>query len=146
LNGGPGDDVLGGHKHSSSIVDGVRIYGNTYNGGTGNDTLNGSRRGDRYQFNPGDGQDVINDQGWHSNQAAWADIITFGTGINPSDISVMRDGNNLILAHSNGSDQITVSNWFAKANGKFTIEWIDFADGTRWSGDELTLEYGNGGA
>ena len=24
--------------------------------------------------------------------------------------------------------------WFAKAKGNYTIEWIDFADGTRWNG------------
>ena len=46
----------------------------------------------------------------------------------------------------NGSDQITINKWFAKANGKYTIEWIEFADGTRWNGDELTIEYTNGGA
>jgi hypothetical protein len=44
------------------------------------------------------------------------------------------------------ANQITINNWFAKAKGNYTIEWIDFANGTRWSGDELTLEYTNGGA
>ena len=130
--------MLGGYIYSTGTVNGATAYGNTYNGGTGNDTLNGSYYGDRYVFNLGDGQDTINDNGHHSNDSAYKDTLTFGAGINPGDITATRDGNHLILSHSNGTDQITINNWFSAASGTYMVENIVFDDGTAWLASELT--------
>ena len=68
-------------------------------------------------------------------------MLKFGAGINPGDISVVRNGNNLEFRHSNGSDKVIVANWFANADARYyKLERIDFADGTQWTKAALTAQ------
>jgi len=141
LRGGAGDDVLGGSAGGSSYDSGktssgsfvTGSVGNTYEGGTGNDTLRGTGMADLYLFNLGDGADTIIETYATSGQpAGQVDVLRFGPGISQADISFSRVGNDLILAHSNGQDKVTVKDWFlsgtATANNQ--LERIEFADGT----------------
>jgi Ca2+-binding RTX toxin-like protein len=104
-------------------------------GGKGNDVITGSVLGDTYIFNLGDGADTISDYG------TGIDVLKFGTGINPSDISLSAslNGRDLIISHANGTDKITVSNYFTFGQGgkDYNIEQVQFADGTVWDGTKL---------
>ncbi|WP_183133681.1 calcium-binding protein, partial [Pseudomonas cannabina] len=42
--------------------------------------------------------------------------------------------------HVNGSDKITVKDWFAQDSGRCQLERVEFADGTNWTGSALTTQ------
>src|SRR5206468_2210334 len=79
----------------------------TLRGGVGHDTVNGGSGNDTYLFGRGDGQDLVQD----SNGSA--DKILYDVGINPLDLVISRQANDLRLAIHGSSDQITVQNWYA---------------------------------
>ncbi|WP_166362084.1 calcium-binding protein [Pseudomonas akapageensis] len=140
LIGGLGDDVLGGAPNSSA--DFSTSIGNIYRGGAGNDTLRGTGGADIYEFNLGDGQDLIQENMIFS---AIIDVLKFGPGIAPSDIVISKNGMDLVLAHSNGLDQVTVQNWFLQTpfqdNSQYQVERIEFADGTVWTSAQITAPF-----
>ncbi|GLO53631.1 hypothetical protein PPUN110474_50320 [Pseudomonas putida] len=150
LTGGEADDVLTGvsadftHVLSGGGGNDTLTAGagnDRLEGGTGNDVLNGGRGSDLYLFNLGDGQDVINDDNV-SYIYGGVDVLHFGLGINPDDITVSRLGNNVILSHSNGQDRVTIQNWFTTNDGQHKLERIEFANGSVWDGtyvSELSL-------
>ena len=129
LYGDDGDDRISGEEGNDLIV-----------GGRGNDIINGFRGDDTYVFNLGDGRDII-----HDNYGF--DILKFGEGIAPEDISIKRveknSDYNLELSIKNSEDSVTVSNYF----GSFSyfsgavnsrggaIDQVVFADGTVWTVD-----------
>ena len=138
LVGGRGDDKLYGDDGDDTIYSGE---GNDLLvGGRGNDIINGFRGDDTYVFNLGDGRDII-----HDNYGF--DILKFGEGIAPEDISIKRveknSDYNLELSIKNSEDSVTVSNYF----GSFSyfsgavnsrggaIDQVVFADGTVWTVD-----------
>lgn len=151
LRGGAGDDVLGGVLGSvdsglsySYVSYGYNVVaaalGNSYEGGLGSDTLNGTSKADTYLFNLGDGADTVIEPA--PTAVGQIDILRFGAGIAPADIKVVRDGTNLIFAHTNGLDKITFQNWYGGGQGstEFQVERIEFADGTVWASADLTAQ------
>ncbi|MEI2677291.1 MAG: calcium-binding protein [Burkholderiaceae bacterium] len=129
LDGGAGNDVLnvGGLPYANCMV--------TFLGGTGNDTLTGSEYADTYIYNLGDGADVITD---HADYASSGDDeLRFGSNIVSSDITPLRSGTDLVLQHRNGSDGITVKNWFSDPFRREQIDRIVFSDVT-WTADQVT--------
>ena len=108
LDGGAGDDIL------TSYYD-----NNTFIGGTGNDTMNGGYGNDTYVLNIDDGADTIYDRGG-------VDTLQFGEGIEQSDLSFIRSGDDLIIACWWG-DQVTIKNWESPTNA---IENMILFDGT----------------
>ncbi|MGY3966042.1 hypothetical protein, partial [Aeromonas veronii] len=82
-------------------------WDNTFEGGTGNDTLTGSGLRDTYLFNLGDGADVIIDKAI-STGVDYNDELRFGVDIAQSDIEVVHVGNDLVFRHINGVDSVTV--------------------------------------
>ena len=141
LSGNGGADVLYGLA-GNDVLDGGN-GSDTLAGGAGNDILNGGSDNynggsDTYLFDLGGGIDTINETIDYSNAT---DVLKFGAGINPGDISVVRNGNNLEFRHSNGSDKVIVANWFANADVRYyKLERIDFADGTQWTKAALTAQ------
>lgn len=130
LQGGAGDDLI--EAYSSAWNQGT----NTIEGGTGNDTLYGSFGEDTYIFNLGDGNDLLIERRANeafSNVEATADTLNFGEGIAASDLSFHRRGLDMIIEHANGTDSITVQNWFKGSNDHFKIEHFVFADGSELS-------------
>ena len=146
-NGRSGDDYIAGTMGDDKLYgdDGDdTIYSGEGNdllvGGRGNDIINGFRGDDTYVFNLGDGRDII-----HDNYGF--DILKFGEGIAPEDISIKRveknSDYNLELSIKNSEDSVTVSNYF----GSFSyfsgavnsrggaIDQVVFADGTVWTVD-----------
>ena len=146
-NGRSGDDYIAGTMGDDKLYgdDGDdTIYSGEGNdllvGGRGNDIINGFRGDDTYVLNLGDGRDII-----HDNYGF--DILKFGEGIAPEDISIKRveknSDYNLELSIKNSEDSVTVSNYF----GSFSyfsgavnsrggaIDQVVFADGTVWTVD-----------
>ncbi|MCU7806252.1 MAG: hypothetical protein KZQ73_00035 [Candidatus Thiodiazotropha sp. (ex Semelilucina semeliformis)] len=140
LLGGAGDDVLGGASGSQDALGGVwdevqgLTLGNNYIGGLGNDTLRGTRNADTYHFNLGDGQDVIVDKSGYTG-AIYVDKIVLGAGISEADVSVVREGTDLLINITTAGDQIRVEGWYDSNNNR--VELLAFADGTVW--DVATL-------
>jgi len=79
----------------------------TLRGGMGNDTMNGDSGNDTFLFGRGDGQDLLRDN------SGGADKILYDAAINPLDLVLSRQVNDLRLAIHGSSDQITVQNWYS---------------------------------
>ncbi|MBO9399123.1 hypothetical protein J7400_20805, partial [Shimia sp. R9_2] len=109
---GSGDDLVLGS------------FGNdVFSGGLGNDTLNGGNGADTYRYTLGDGNDVITDFSYFSDN----DRIVL-TDQNAADVTFSQnDGHDLVITMNNG-DTLTVIDHFA--NVQEDMEQIEFADGT----------------
>ncbi|MCQ3023658.1 hypothetical protein NLO85_24595 [Pseudomonas savastanoi] len=81
---------LGGNDFLSGGAGNDQLYGDagndTLTGGTGNDRLDGGRGSDLYQFERGDGQDVIDDFDPDAN----TDVLKFGAGISADQLWFTR--------------------------------------------------------
>ncbi|WP_162551116.1 calcium-binding protein [Paenibacillus tepidiphilus] len=118
LSGGAGDDVLDGGAGNDTLYGGDR-YDSSYTRANGNDT---------YLFGRGYGQDTITDyDGTEGN----SDTIMFAADVLPADVTVRRSGSSLELSINGTGDKLTVSSFF-EASGKYTVETVQFADGTVW--------------
>ncbi|MCY6379413.1 calcium-binding protein [Hoeflea prorocentri] len=115
-----GDDTIIGFSNN-----------NTLQGGLGNDTLHGNDGSDTYVFNAGDGQDVIEDNGWRDTDR----LVIHGH--NPSDLILSTSSNNTLIIGFNGSsDRITVVNTLSGDN-QDAIEQVVFDDGTVYSMSDM---------
>lgn len=151
LDGGDGNDILngegadtlsGGAGDDSLIAysDAWDQLSNTLQGGVGNDTLYGSFGEDTYRFNVGDGKDLIierRDGEDYTNIEASFDVLTFGEGISRASLSFVRQGDDLLISLANGTDALTVQNWFQEPTEHFKLDRIDFADGSSMTVDEI---------
>ena len=93
-------------------------------GGKGNDILYGGYGDDTYVFNLGDGQDIMREDSTNSKD----DRIVFGEGITPDDITVSRDGDDMLLFIGENGDNIRIIKQFT--DSWFRIEKFEFEDGT----------------
>ena len=124
LYAGAGDDKLYGQNGDDVLV-----------GGTGDDTLEGGYDNDKYVYNHGDGNDVINNYshyGWHEK-----DVLEFGEGISAEDLEVIRRGNNNDVTFSlrDGSGSVRVQEHFRSE--QYSLDEVEFADGTKWSAEDI---------
>ena len=130
--GGAGNDALLGGAGNDTLTG--RAGDDTITGGTGNDLLIGNDGADTYRFNRGDGQDIVRDS---MSQVGGNDVIEFGAGIAPGDVTVTQadGGNDLVLKITGTTDQIildqSVNEWSNR------IELVRFADGTVWTTADL---------
>ncbi len=118
LVGGPGNDTLIGDYQGTVSTD-------TLDGGPGNDSLQGGSGNDTYLFGRGYDTDAISD---YDTTSGNIDKIQFNPDILPSDVKVMREGNNLVLGINWTSDRITVLNHFY--NDSYKVEQVEFGDGS----------------
>ncbi len=137
LSGDGGDDTLKVERYNGYNQ---RTAQNTFSGGIGNDRLEGYSSADTYLFNRGDGQDVINDDGYASYGGA--DKIVLGEGILREHVTVTREGNHIVLLIAGpagvADDRITIEHAFTNSNYK--IETVEFADGTVLTSTDLQSE------
>jgi Ca2+-binding RTX toxin-like protein len=122
LDGGSGDERLFGGAGNDALTGGSGA--DQFTGGTGNDTLTGGSGNDLYNFSRGDGQDtIIESDPFPGNQ----DRALFGATINPLDLVISRQANDLRLTIHGSSDQITVQNWYVGTTNR--IETLQAGNG-----------------
>lgn len=112
------NDVLEGFDTSDVIV-----------GHAGDDTLFGAGGNDTYQYQLGDGTDVIVD-------LAGADKLVLGAGITPDQVLLKRANENLVIVIG-ASGSITVRGMFTTPGGALVaanaLESIEFANNVSWN-------------
>jgi Ca2+-binding RTX toxin-like protein len=122
LDGGSGDDQMLGGAGNDALTGGSGA--DQFTGGTGNDTMTGGSGNDLYNFARGNGQDTIIDSDpFPGNQ----DRALFGATINPLDLVISRQTNDLRLTIHGSSDQITVQNWYVGTTNR--IETLQAGNG-----------------
>lgn len=124
--------LLGSAKTSGADTIVAFDTADVIDGGAGNDILQGGSGGDTYLFGLGYGQDTIEETLNAANIVAGPDVVEFGAGISRSDITFSQAGNDLVAAHSNGTDILTIKDHF---NTNYVlqsakVEFFKFADGT----------------
>ncbi|WP_078055570.1 putative Ig domain-containing protein [Rappaport israeli] len=115
IKGESGDDTLRGSWFNDTLIGGkgddtlIGLIGNdTLIGGKGNDLLQGGLGSDIYQFNKGDGKDIIDDQGGLGDRLVL-------NGYTLEEIRLQRQGNDQILSFSTTEDNIVIKNRYALA-------------------------------
>ena len=122
--GGDGHDRLGGGYFSSYGCKFDENYinrslpldkdlGQKYHGGKGNDTIYGTKFGDYYHYNLGDGIDTIYENAPRINQFT-NDKLIF-TGISINDLEFLKTSNNLEV-FINGVKSVVITNWYSNDN------------------------------
>lgn len=137
-----GDDYLFGYSTDDSISGGAgddELWGSsgndTLDGGQGNDYLNGGAGDDTYLFGRDGGQDTIQSGDSAPNKH---DTILFAENVNPDEVVVTRNENDLRLTISGTVDAITVRRYFLQDGASSSrVESIRFADGTEWSVEDV---------
>ena len=81
----------------------------TISGAGGTDVLTGGTGNDTYLFSRGDGQDTVQDS---DATAGNADRLLYGVTINPLDLVLSHQVNDLRIAIHGTSDQVTIQNWY----------------------------------
>ena len=135
LNGNDGNDILIGETGNDYLSGGD---GNDLlDGGAGNDSLSGGTGNDLFLFSRGGGQDSINAS---DATVGKLDAVQFASDILPTDITVKRNGDSLVLGIAGSTDTLTVSNYFnSDAAGPYKVEEVRFADGTIWTVDQIKV-------
>ena len=99
LVGNNGANVLTGTSQADTLI-----------GHAGNDMLRGGLGHDSYQISRGDGQDKISDvDGTPGN----SDQLLYGATIDPLDLVLSRQVNDLRIALHGTADSVTIQNWYA---------------------------------
>lgn len=96
----------------------------------GNDRMQGRAGADLYAWGLGDGADLIDD----GDNSLAVDRLRLDAGITPSDLRLMRDGDDLVLRWRDSAETLRVVGQF----GSRGIESLEFADGTRWDATAIT--------
>ncbi len=91
---------------------------NVLTGGTGNDTLRGGLGNDTYLINCGEGQDIVSE---NDGTVGNTDTLLYGTTINPQDLILSRQANDLRLSVYGTSDQVTIQNWYLGASNQTEV-------------------------
>jgi Ca2+-binding RTX toxin-like protein len=115
LQSGAGDDALEGGAGADTLV-----------GGTGVDWLFGGDGNDTYQFNRGDGQDIVMEGDATPGNT---DRLLFGNTINPLDLVLSRQANDLRVAIHGSADQVTIANWYGGPNNMAVVEDLQAGNG-----------------
>lgn len=126
LQGYTSDDTINGMGGDDRVEAG--LGNDVLEGGAGNDVLIGGKGNDTYVFRAGFGQDEIFNFDQEKNRM---DVVLF-EGIAPTDVTVFRDGDNLILATTSG-DRVSVrGHYLNDGNGWNSINEVRFSNGTVW--------------
>ncbi|MDH5640949.1 MAG: putative Ig domain-containing protein, partial [Nitrospira sp.] len=75
-------------------------------GNSGNNVLTGMGGNDTYRYSQGGGDDTVADS------SGTADRLEFGTGIDPLDLILSRQVNDLRLSVSGTTDAVTIKDWY----------------------------------
>lgn len=123
VSGGEGNDVVQGGAGSDDVQGGIGndvltgdAGNDTLQGGDGNDFLAGGEgddiigTGDGYNiiaYNPGGGTDSV------TSAASASNTLSFGGGLRYSDLSLSKNGNDLIINAGGTNDKVVLKDWYA---------------------------------
>ncbi len=96
-------------NHGANVLTGTS-QADTFIGNGGNDRLAGGLGNDTYKINPGDGRDRIFE---NDSTAGNSDTLLYGATINPLDLVLSRQVNDLRIAVHGTTDRVTIQNWYA---------------------------------
>ncbi|WP_370578884.1 hypothetical protein ABX042_15135 [Snodgrassella alvi] len=106
LNGGAGNDILNGGSGNDVLI-----------GGAGNDILNGGDwHKDRYEFEAGHGQDIVNDLGNMGKKFQYQRNDLVFKGANLTDAEFIRSGKDLVIYAYGSADSVTLPDYFDTKN------------------------------
>ena len=129
VKGGDGDDLLYGQAGDDTL-----------DGGSGNDYLLGGSGSNVYLFGIDSGQEKIQSNGGEALDAD-ADTIQLGVGIATSDVTLVRQADNLIVSINGTLDTLLVYQYFRSSSSEpnAAAESIRFSDAnhTIWSKDTV---------
>ncbi len=112
------------------------IYGtagaDVIDGQGGGDAISGDGGGDTIVFNPGYGQMSIAEFDASANPD---NVLQLGSGIAPGDVSVSSDGTSIFLTVGTNGDSVFLYQMLS--NPTAGIQFIEFADGTTWSKQDV---------
>ncbi len=120
--GNDGDETLIGSNASE-----------TFDGGGGDDLLKGGYGSDTYVWGTGRGNDTIDEYGYANGEN---DRLVLD-GLNESDVTLARTGNDLSIIADSSQETITVQDHFRAT--RYGIETIVFADGQELDRDATLL-------
>ncbi|MGO4263366.1 calcium-binding protein [Lysobacter sp. TAB13] len=151
VTGTAGDDVLYG-SNQSDLIEGLdgsdTLYGlgdddvlyggsgdNILFGGSGADHLYGGEGNDFYYFNIGDGQDRVYSA---DSIGQFIEVVHFGAGIDPAQVTLARVGADLIVNYGSG-DAVTVVGFFPGGEDPWPrgVDEIWFHEGAAWDVSEI---------
>lgn len=128
ITGGAGDDVVWGDGGADVLTGGPGD--DRLDGGAGNDQLDGSDGNDTYVLRRGGGQDVVYDQDWRLPNL---DTIEVEGGVSPSEVRVLRSGEDLIVRITATGDELRLNGWYVEGHQSwFEVQRVTLADGTVW--------------
>lgn len=107
-----------------------------FDGGAGDDTLRGGLGSDVYSFGTGSGLDLVDDGDGTSGAV---DTLRVGGTLTPTDLQLVRRGNDLLVNLRGSADRATVVNQFAGAG----VEQLTFGDGTTWDAAAIAANVTN---
>jgi Ca2+-binding RTX toxin-like protein len=129
ISGGAGNDTLSGGAGDDRIA-----------GGSGNDVLNGGAGSDTYEFNLGDGGDTLDE----AADSVDTDVLVFGSGINPADISVVAQRRcTWSSAMPTAATRSSSTTGSPGSDGFYPLDRVEFADGTQWLATNISQMLAN---
>jgi hypothetical protein len=124
LQGGGGDDNLtdtdGNNLFSGGAGDDAMTGGDgddLFAGGTGNDTINTGAGSNVIAYNAGGGIDTVYAAAGATNS------LSFGGGIGYEDLSLSKDGNDLVVS-AGENDRVVLKDWYAGANNVLSLQIV----------------------
>ncbi|OOX79612.1 calcium-binding protein [Snodgrassella alvi] len=108
LNGGAGNDILNGGSGNDVLI-----------GGAGNDILNGGDwHKDRYEFEAGHGQDMVNDLGNMGKKYQYQrnDLVFKGANLTDAEFIRSANGKDLVIYAYGSADSVTLPDYFNTKN------------------------------
>ena len=139
--GGDGNDYIGGGNASQGYANYInnslpldQDLGQKFYGGKGNDYLYGTKFGDYYYYELGDGIDTIIENSPNTNEFT-VDKIIFGQGITPSMVKINRQsGSDNMYLEFDSSNKIFIRDFYVSSK---QVEEVHFQDGTIWTSEYL---------
>jgi trimeric autotransporter adhesin len=117
VDGGLGNDSIDGGAGNDSLNGG--LGNDTIDGGVGNDTMDGGAGNDSFRLGRTTGRDTITD-------SSGIDRVIFNADVAPTDVTLYRDGDDLLIAIASTAAQTRVIGHFA---GTGQIESMEFSNG-----------------
>ncbi|MGO7153186.1 calcium-binding protein [Rhizobium leguminosarum] len=122
IKGSAGNDVLNGFLGDDSLY-----------GGVGNDLLDGLEGNDTYYYAAGDGNDTISDEAIALGDT---DVLRF-TDLSIGDLTISRTGEDLFITVNATGHVITINTQYYNEAQGWSLETLEFADGTSLALDHL---------